>query len=117
MIINKSKYCGFCQCPKSVWLKKNKSEEFVADQSALDRVSGSNEICALQRNLFGNFVDVPSTIDGKSDLAKLVSKTAELISAGEKVLSKASFMFDEAYCMVDILKKAEGRNIKIIIAD
>lgn len=107
MIINKSKYCGFCQCPKSVWLKKNKSEEFVADQSALDRVSGSNEICALQRNLFGNFVDVPSTIDGKSDLAKLVSKTAELISAGEKVLSKASFMFDEAYCMVDILKKED----------
>lgn len=112
MIINKSKYCGFCQCPKSVWLKKNKSEEFVADQSAMDRMSGSNEICALECKVFGDYIDVPASMTGKADLAKLVAKTSELIGGGASVLTKASFMFDEAYCMVDILKKeAEGYSI------
>lgn len=112
MIINKSKYCGFCQCPKTVWLRKNKPEEFEADDKATDRTSSSVEICDLQRKLFKDFVDVATLCGKDADLTMLVNKTTELINNGVQVINKASFMYNNAYCMVDILKKeSEGYSV------
>ena len=105
-MINKSKYCGFCQCPKSVWLKNNKPEEFVSDQSVIERVSNSNEICDMQRGYFGDYIDVTECVT-EYDISLLVSKTTELIDAGTKVICKGSFLYDDAYCTVDILRKED----------
>ena len=107
MNINKSKYCGYCQCPKLVWLKKNKSEEFVVDEDVLERASISNEICKLQRKLFGKHVDILSLVDDVANIEKLVNKTNEVLNSKAKVIVDASFEFDGAYCVVDILKKED----------
>ena len=107
MIINRAKYCSYCQCPKSVYLKKNKNEEFVVDKSVSDRASSSNEICELECKLFGKFVDVPA-ITGSTDPEILVTKTKELIRKGVKVITKASFEYDGAYAVIDILKKEKS---------
>ncbi len=112
MNINKSKYCGYCQCPKFVWLKKNKNEEFVVDESVQERAFSSNEICKLERKLFGRLVDVPSLVDDATNIQSLVKKTKEVVNSKAKVVVDASFEFDGAYCVVDILKKEdEGYSI------
>ena len=108
MIINKSKYCAFCQCPKMVWLKKNKNEEYVSDSAALDRMASSNEICQLQRAVFGRFTDVTEKVTDKNNTEQLILKTTELIKKGVKVLCKPSFQFDDCYCVVDMLKKEQN---------
>lgn len=108
MIINKSKYCGFCQCPKSVWLKKNKNEEYVSDSAALERMASSTEICELQRGVFGRFVDVTEKVSDKNKTDQLIKETERLLKSKAKVLCKASFEFDGAYCVVDMLKREDG---------
>lgn len=107
MIINRAKYCSYCQCPKSVWLKKNKNEEFVVDKSVSDRASSSNEICELECKLFGKVVDV-TAVAGGTDPEILVAKTKELIEKGVKVISKAAVEYDGAYAVIDILKKEKS---------
>lgn len=107
-MINRAKYSAYCQCPKSVWLKNNKNDEFVSDQSVLDRMAINNQICDLECELFGKYADVTELVNDKSDVEKLVSKTSELIQCGTKVINKGSFMYDDAYCVVDILKKCNN---------
>lgn len=108
MVINKSKYCAFCQCPKMVWLKKNKTEEYIADSAALDRMASSNEICQLQRAIFGRFTDVSEKVANQNNTEQLILKTKQLINKGVKVLCKAAFEFDGTYCVVDMLKKEKN---------
>ena len=108
MIINKSKYSAFCQCPKSVWLKEYKNEEFVFDKSVGDRASISNEICDLECKLFGKYVDATIMVDGKYDFDKSIANTKYLIQKGTKVITKAVFVYDDASCTVDILRKVKG---------
>lgn len=105
MIINKSKYNAFCQCPKSVWLKEHKNDEFVFDKSVGDRMSSSIEICNLECKIFGKYIDVLDKVEDKYNISKLADKTTELINKGVKVITKATFIYDDASCMVDLLKK------------
>ena len=69
MFFSKSKYCGFYQCPKITWLKKNKPEEFVPDKDALARMASGNEVGDLAMGLFGDYIDVTTYTDDKLDIA------------------------------------------------
>ncbi len=60
MYLSKSKYCSGVQCPKMLWLKENKPEQFdesVMNQSVLE--TGS-EVGDLAMGLFGDYVEVPT---------------------------------------------------------
>ena len=53
--LSKSKYCSAVQCPKMLWLKKNKPEVYddsVMNQSILET---GNEVGDLAMGLFGAF--------------------------------------------------------------
>lgn len=104
-MLTKSKYCNYCQCKKMLWLKINKPEELEVDESALARVEGANKVCALEKTMFGDFVDVHKCCGAKADTNKLASKTTELISAGEQLISGATFVWNDCACTVDLLKK------------
>ena len=59
LYLSKSRFCSAYQCPKMLWLKQNKPEEFnddVMDQSVLNTGSAVGDFAMA---LFGPFVEVP----------------------------------------------------------
>ena len=107
MEINKSKYCAFCQCEKSVWLKSFKPEQLVVDDCVAERLAASNEVCDLQRKLFYNLVDILSVAKDKTNTTELIDKTKQLIAAGQNAISRGHFVFEDIHCVVDILEKQQ----------
>ena len=105
-MLSKSKYCAFVQCPKNLWLGINKPEVATVDSSVESRMDSGNEIGDLAMRLFGDFVEVTAYKDnGRLDLSKMISHTADLMSNGQPVICEASFSYNGNYCAVDILKR------------
>ncbi len=107
--LSKSKYCSGVQCPKMLWLMKNKPEAFddsVINQGVLDT---GNEVGDLAMGLLGDFTEVPFD----SDLTKMILKTEELLEQGVKVIAEASFLFEGLFCSVDILKNKGERHVEV----
>ena len=75
LYLSKSKYCSAVQCPKMLWMKQNKPEEF--DKSVMNQVvlDNGSEVCDSAMGLFGEYVEVPFD----SDLGKMLKKTEELL--------------------------------------
>ena len=72
--LSKSRYCSALQCPKMLWLKKNKPEVFDEDsvnQSVLDTGSSVGD---LAMGLFGDFVEVPY-----GELSDMIAETQRLL--------------------------------------
>lgn len=105
--LSKSKYCGIWQCPKIAWMKKNKPEEFILDESITSRMEAGREVENLARGLFGEYVDVTSYVDEKLDISTMLEKTRYEIVKGTDVICEAAFEVEGLYCAVDILKKSE----------
>lgn len=108
MNFSKSKYTGFWQCPKIVWLKKYKPEKYVIDEAALNRMTKGNEIGDLAMQLFGDYIDV--TVyknDDELDLSKMIELTKQYIDEGKDNICEAAFSYNGLYCAVDILLKTE----------
>ena len=106
--LSKSKYCSAVQCPKMIWLKKNKPEVFddsVMNQSILET---GNEVGDLAMGLFGAYTEVPF-----GDLGDMINKTAELIDAGIPIIAEGSFSYNRLFCSVDILKNLGNRRVEI----
>lgn len=97
--LSKSRYCSALQCPKMLWLKKNKPEVFddsSVNQAVLD--TGS-EIGDLAMGLFGDFVEVPY-----GELSDMIAETERLLKLQTPVIAEASFSVDGLFCSVDLLK-------------
>ena len=108
LYLSKSKFCTAVQCPKMLWLHKNKSEEFddsVLNQSVLE---SGNEVGDLAMGLFGEFIEVPY-----GDLGNMLDETQRLIAEGIPVIAEASFSLDGLFCSVDILKNKSNNHIEI----
>lgn len=106
---SKSRYCRFCQCPKSVWLQKNKPEEEVLSDDVFTRMTTGNEVGDLAMGIFGDYVEVTAyKEDGRLDLEAMTGRTAEEMAKGTPVICEASFMYEGLYCAVDILRKTDG---------
>lgn len=106
MYFSKSRYCSLCQCPKSVWLKKFKPDEYEVDQSVKARMDNGNVVGDFAMGLFGDYVEVTATKEnGALDLSKMIAKTKECIANGVQNICEASFDFCGLYCAVDILRK------------
>ncbi len=108
LYLSKSKYCNAVQCPKMLWLHKNKPEEFdnsVLNQSVLEN---GNQVGDLAMGLFGDFTEVPF-----GDLSEMLNETRKLIDKGVPVITEASFSLDGLFCSVDILKNKGNNHIEI----
>lgn len=109
LYLSKSKYCNAVQCPKMLWMKKNKPEEF--DESVMNRVilDNGSEVGDLAMGLFGEYVEVPFD----RDLGKMINKTGELLEAGTSIICEASFAYEELFCSVDILRNLGGNRFEL----
>ena len=108
MNLSKSKYCSGVQCPKMLWLKKNKPEEFddsVMKESVLE--TGS-DVGDLAMGLFGPYVEVPY-----GDLSGMLRQTKTLMEDGTPIICEASFSYEGLFCSVDILKNLGDRRVEL----
>ena len=104
--ITKTKYCSGVQCPKMLWLKEHKPDEFdksVMNDSVLE--TGS-DVGDLAMGLFGPFTEV-------SRDSNMVQETEKLLAAGERIIAEASFAYQGLFCSVDILKNLGDKNVEI----
>ena len=107
LYLSKSKYCAGIQCPKMLWLRKNKPEEAtpIMNQAVLET---GNKVGDLAMGLFGDFKEVPF-----GDFNEMITTTKELLDSGEKIIAEASFSYDGLFCSVDILKNLGDNTVEI----
>ena len=106
--LSKSKYAKYCQCPKCLWMSVYKPEEEVIDPNSEARFENGAEVGELAKGILGDYVDVTiRKADDRLDLAAMITKTKELMDAGQENICEASFNYDGNYCAVDILHKTE----------
>ena len=101
--LSKSRFCSAIQCPKMLWLKQFKPDEF--DDSVMDHnvLNTGTMVGDLAMGLFGPFVEVPF-----GDLKEMLRETDKLIKADTPIITEASFSADGNFCSVDILKNHGG---------
>jgi len=109
LYLSKSKYTKLWQCPKMLWLMKNKPEEAPrVDPGLQARLEEGNEVGDLAMGLFGDFVEVTAFKDdgsGSLDLSKMIDLTKEEMAKGTENICEASFSYSGLYCAVDVLRK------------
>ncbi len=101
--LSKSKYTRAVQCPKMLWMDFYKKEVGVNKASESILKTG-NEVGDLAMSYFGDFTEVPYSTDKKA----MCEETARLMQAGTPVIAEASFLYEDCFCSVDILRKVEG---------
>jgi len=107
MYLSKSKYCLGVQCKKILWLDKYSPEESenVTNDEVFDV---GNKVGELAKELFGFHID----INFSEDLKQMLADTENLLKLENIVITEASFVYENNFCSVDILKK-EGDSYEI----
>ncbi len=107
--ISKSDYCDALGCMKMFWLEKNKPEVF--DNTSINQSSLENGVMVgnVAKGIFGPFVEVPTS----PDCEKMANETRALLDAGTPVICEASFIFDDLFCRVDILRNDADGSVEI----
>lgn len=102
VFLSKTNYCKAIQCPKSLWLKKYKWKEAVQTASPLIFENGK-KVGVLAWDLFGKEHD-----DIEYDkISIMIRKTNQYLQNRPNIITEASFIYDNNFCMVDILKNDE----------
>ena len=105
---SKSGYCAFCDCPMKAWLNRYHPDAAVFSDNTLARMAAGSEVGDLAMGYFGDFVEVTEYTDEKLDPGKMTARTKEEIAGGTPVICKASFVYGNLSCTVDILKREDG---------
>ncbi len=98
--LSKSTYCNGVQCPKMLWLLKNKPEEAV-DTSNLSVLENGTQVGIVAQDYFGESTVIPYN----EDKSAMVEATKKALESGAENIAEASFFFDNLYCAVDILHR------------
>lgn len=107
MVISKSRYLKYCQCPKLVWLEKNLKIDDNTNKFVY-LYNPAKEVEELSWKLFSGKSAVICDGGGKYHFEKMAKYTKELIDCGEKVIYKATFLADKSYFVIDIIKKVKN---------
>ena len=100
----KTKYCRGVQCPKILWMDNNMPEKAVP--TALESVlQTGTEVGDLARSYFGAYESVEFSLDKQ----KMCRQTEEFLNQGASVIAEASFLYNNCFCSVDILRVVNGK--------
>ena len=99
MSLSKSKYCNAVQCKKMLWLDKYcpLEKEELSNQSTLDN---GTEVGEYAKGLFGSYIDIAFN----RDLNVMIEETEKALENDHGVITEASFVYENNFCSVDILK-------------
>lgn len=105
--LSKSLYCAGVQCEKILWLMKYRRDlsENESNESVMET---GRKVGEFAKGLFGDYEDVSS-----DDTIKVrVENTQKLLENTPNIITEASFLYDNNFCSVDILKNdADGVEI------
>lgn len=107
MNLSKSKYCEGVQCNKILWLEKYKLEE-KEEQNNESVLEQGIEVGIVAKNLLGAHIN----IEFNPDLLTMIKDTKKALEKEKVVITEASFLFENNFCSVDLLKK-DGNNYEI----
>jgi len=97
--LSKSKYCSAKECFKKLWMSKYKQEEAV--QKGRDAIfQNGTKVGQLAKGIFGKYEDV----EYNEDLNVMIEETRQLLKKRPNIITEASFIYDNNFCSVDILK-------------
>lgn len=99
MNLSKSKYCSGIVCDKKVWLSCYKPEE-AEDMGSDTVLENGTRVGELARDLFGEHI----LIEYNKDKQKMVEDTKKYLKESPNIICEASFIYDDNFCAVDILK-------------
>ncbi|MBQ9911254.1 MAG: DUF2779 domain-containing protein [Lachnospiraceae bacterium] len=103
-IITKTDYCTGIQCPKALWLKKNRPELAKTPDGPDIHAENGKRVGMLARGYFG----ACTLVQPDGDKKKMADRTKELMAAGTDVIAEASFLCDGRYCAVDLLRRDQN---------
>ena len=110
-MITKSKYVSFCRCPRLYYLNEYHKEEARAftefEQQTMDQ---GTMIGDLARSYFGDYTLIER--DNNSNMG-MYNDTLNALNRGDKVICEASFIYEDLFCAVDILKVNEDKSLEI----
>lgn len=98
MFLSKSSYCKGAQCEKMLWLEKYRKDSLGDEGSAV--FEKGREVGELAKGLFGDYEDV--SVD--EDINLRVKNTDLLLKKAPNIITEASFIYQDNFCSVDILK-------------
>lgn len=99
-MLSKSKYCSGIQCNKLLWMDKYKSSEGISVDNSSTLDNGTS-VGVVARDLFGEHIN----IEYNDDLSVMVRDTLDLLDSSNVVITEASFIYNDCFCSVDILRK------------
>ncbi len=98
MNLSKSKYVQGIRCPKLMWLSVYKPEEAIENNDSI--LEKGAEVGELARGIFGDY----ELVEYNKDKQKMVDETNKYLTNKPNIICEASFIYDNNYCAVDILK-------------
>lgn len=107
-ILSKSTFMYGCQCPKRLWLHKNRPDvrdELDDEQQAI--FQRGTDVGKLAEGLFPGGVDARPK--DTFSYQQSVADTSRYIAEGKKVIYEAAFQYEGLLCAVDILVQRGGR--------
>ncbi len=107
-ILSKSTFLYGCQCPKKLWLYKNRRDllpELTASRQMV--FEKGTDVGLLARQLFpgGKDASPPDPFHYPESIAQ----TQQWVGEGEPVIYEAAFQFDNVMAALDILENRRGR--------
>ena len=95
--LSKSGYCQCVQCNNILWLNRYKPKPVDDNKSGFET---GKKVGELAKGLFGDYEDVPAD----DEISVRIKKTQELLKNVPNIITEASFIYDNNFCSVDILK-------------
>lgn len=108
MNIYKSSYCRCFQCPKMLWLNKNKPEFYVNEVNSRDVSVNSIIVKSYAKKFFTDFQVVENETPDKMFIS-----TMNVIKSGASCIVDASFFINNIFSSVDFLEFNEDRSVNI----
>ena len=96
--LSKSMYCKSVQCEKILWLDKYKP--ITVDETNESVFETGKQVGELAKELFGDYNDIPYD----KNLNIRLDKTEKLLQNKPNIITEASFIYNNNFCSVDILK-------------
>lgn len=107
ILLTKSRYTAFRQCPKCLWMHINKPKEAVEEAIPESRIKAGIEVGNLAKTYFGTYHEATKRrADGSLDLAAMLEETKRLMEdPSVKTICEAAFKTNGCYCAVDLLHR------------
>ena len=109
MGLTKTDFMRGMQCPKMLWLDRNKPNLKVIPPETQARLDAGNDFGDRAMGMFGDYEEMTVYLKGTNipDKKAMIAKTQEHLQRGTPVICEAAFSYYNIYCAADILRRTE----------